>query len=224
MATTVETPTVPLEGEKRFLLPGIGWEGYLKLLEVVGDGAVRITYDRGDAELMSPLFRHERGRSRLSRLVEILADEVGIPFVVSGATTLKRKDLDRGLEADTSFYLGDLGRIRRDELDMERDPPPDLAIEIEITQSVLPRLGIYGALGVPEVWRFDGERVRILVRQDDGSYREVEQSSCLPMISLEEIQRFVDPEEHDDRAWGRTFRRWVCETMLPRVQAREEGE
>jgi Uma2 family endonuclease len=176
---------------------------------------VRLTYDRGDVELMSPLFKHERSRSRLARMVEILTEEIGIPLVSAGATTLKREDLDRGLEADTSFYLNDLDRIRdMENVDLEVHPPLDLAIEIEITRSVLDRLGVYGALGVPEIWRFDGQTLQILDRQPDGSYREIQTSKALPWISANEIAHH---RSNDETCWARDFRSWVRETILPRV-------
>jgi Uma2 family endonuclease len=186
---------------------------------MVGDQPVRLTYDRGDVELMSPLFKHERSRSRLARMVEILTEELGIPLVSAGTTTLRREDLDRGLEADASFYLNDLDRIRdMENLDLQIDPPPDLAIEIEITRSVLDRLGVYGALGVPEIWRFDGQTLRILDRQPDGSYREIQTSEALPWISAEEIAFHVRSNEtRDDTRWARAFRSWVRETIVPRA-------
>jgi Uma2 family endonuclease len=223
---TVATDTYLAQGENRVVIRGVGWQGYQTLLSLVGNQPVRLTYDRGDVELMSPLFRHERNRSLLARMVEILTEELGIPLIAAGATTLKREDLDRGLEADASFYVGDLTRIRdTDNLDLEVDPPPDLAIEIEITRSVLDRLGVYGALGVPEIWRFDGRTLRILDRQTDGSYREIFRSQTLPWISIEEIARFAQLEEtHDDTQWARTFRAWVREAVLPRLgQADKDG-
>jgi Uma2 family endonuclease len=226
MASAVETATVPTEGERRVVIRGVGWQGYQALLSLVGNQPVRLTYDRGDVELMSPLFKHERNRSLLARMVEILTEELGIPLMSAGATTLKREDLDRGLEADASFYVGDLFRVRdTDNLDLAIDPPPDLAIEIEITRSVLNRLGVYGALGVPEIWRFDGRKLRILDRQPDGSYREIPKSEALPWISIEEIARFVQLEEiRDETLWARKFRAWVREVVLPRLgQADEEG-
>src|SRR5208282_2891274 len=201
MATAVETAAAPAVGERRVLIRGVGWQGYQALLSMVGDQPVRLTYDRGDVELMSPLYKHERNRSLLARMVEILTEELGIPLIAAGATTLKREDLDRGLEADASFYVGDL------------------------TRSVLNRLGVYGVLGVPEIWRFDGRSLRILDRQPDGSYREIPRSEALPWISIEEIARFAQLEEtHDDTQWARTFRAWVREVVLPRLgQADEDG-
>ena len=71
---------------------------------------------------------------------------------------------------------------------------------------------------MPEVWRFDGERVKILARQDDGTYREAPESSFLPTISLDEVQGFaVESREHDDNAWARSVRRWLAEAVLPRL-------
>lgn len=225
MATVVETATAPAVGEPRVLIRGVGWQGYQALLSMVADQPVRLTYDRGDVELMSPLYKHERNRSLLARLVEILTEELGIPLIAVGATTLNREDLDRGLEADASFYLGDLTRIKdRQNLDLAIDPPPDLAIEIEITRSILNRLGVYGALGVPEIWRFDGQTLRILGRQPDGSYREIPRSEVLPWVSIEEISRFTQLEDtHDDTRWARTFRAWVREVVLPRLEADQDG-
>ena len=223
---TVETETRVAPGENRVVIRDVGWQGYQTLLNLVGDQPVRITYDRGDVELMSPLLKHERNRSRLGRMVGVLTEELEIPTMSAGATTLKREDLDRGLEADESFYLWDLTRISDpDNLDLEIDPPPDLAIEIEITRSVLDRLGIYGALRVPEIWRFDGSTVRILLLQEDVSYEQSAVSQALPWITIEEIQRFAVQEASlDESQWIRSFRRWVRETVLPRFRAERGGE
>ena len=99
------------------------------------------------------------------------------------------------------------------------DPPPDLAIEIEITRSALDRLGVYGSLRVPEIWRLDGKKVRILLRERDGRYRETQRSKALPWISIDELERFVNEEIGNDTLWAKTFRRWVRETVVPRFRA-----
>jgi len=209
---------------QRFVLHDVDWEGYQSLLKILGDRPVRVTYDRGDLELMSPHLKHERSRSRLGRMVEILTEELDIPMIAAGATTLKREDLDKGLEADESFYLASLSLISDvEQLDLDVDPPPDLAIEIEITRSALNRLGIYGALRVPEVWRFDGKSLRILLRQDDGTYRESQQSEALPCITIEELRHFVVGGPGSDTEWAKAFRRWVRETIVPRVKAADAG-
>lgn len=196
---TVATDTYLAQGENRVVIRGVGWQGYQNLLSLVGNQPVRLTYDRGDVELMSPLFRHERNKSRLGPMVVILTEELDIPMICVGSTTLKREDLDCGLEADESFYLRSHSLIRDvAHLDMSADPPPDLAVEIEISRSALNRLAIYDALGVPEIWRFDGKILKVLVRQADGTYRESAEGEAMPWISIEEIRQFVVEEDHRD--------------------------
>src|SRR4051794_4939090 len=106
MATTVESETRALEPQRRVLLPNVGWEGYEGLLKIVGDRcSVRITYDRGDVELMSPSLNHEDYCTLLGRIVVTVAEELGIPCRGTRSTTWRKNAKDRGLEADESYYL-----------------------------------------------------------------------------------------------------------------------
>jgi Uma2 family endonuclease len=195
MATASETLTKPTEGEKQMILRGVGWEGYQSLLRMVGDQPVRLTYDRGDVELTSPLLKHERKKSLLAQFVRILAREFRIPVLPTGSTTWNREVLDKGLEADESFYLGKLERIADpDNIDLEADPPPDLAIEIGITRSALDRIGIYCALGVAELWRFNGITLRVLLRQDDRSYLQSSASAAFSDVPMDAITQFAARE------------------------------
>ena len=222
---SVATDTHLAQGENRVVIRGVGWQGYQTLLSLVGNQLVRLTYDRGDVELMSPLFRHERNRLRLGRIVDILTEELDIPMISVGSTTINREDLDRGLEADESLYLKSLSLISDlDHLDMSADPPPDLAIEIEISRSVLNRLAIYGALGVPEIWRFDGKTLKVLLCQDDGTFRESTKSEVLPWVWIEEIRQFVVEDDYrEDTTWAKAFRRWVRGTIVPRAMGGGES-
>jgi Uma2 family endonuclease len=223
MTTTISERSKPaLDGERRFLIRGVGWEGYQSLLRMIGDQCIRLTYDRGDVELMSPLFKHERKKCFFGQVVRILAEELNIRVMPAGSTTLRREELDRGLEPDEGFYLGDLERIRDlDQIDLDVDPPPDLAIEIEITRSALDRVGVYSALGVPELWRFNGQTLRVLIRQEDGSYRESPTSAAFPDVAMDEVARFATMEGiRDEIEWARRFRMWVREDVLPRIGGR----
>ena len=215
---TVTTATELSQGEHRFVIRDVGWEGYQALLKIIGNQPVRLTYDGGNVELMSPLPIHERRRTRLGRTVQILTEELLVPVMPMGSTTWGREDLDKGLEADESFYLGDLERVGDpDNVKLDVDPPPDLAIEIEITRSALYRLGIYGALGVPEIWRYNGRELKVLLRQDDGSYRLSASSSAFPDVPMAEIERFVNMEGfRNENEWARQFRDWVRAEVLPR--------
>ena len=225
MATVSETkPARTLEPEARFVLRNVGWSGYEALLQMIGDGHTRVTYDRGDVELMSPSRDHEAFAILIGRLIETVTEELRIPLVALRSTTWRKCLKERGLEADNCYYLTSLPRIRgkRGEIDLTIDPPPDLAIEIEMTRSALDRMGVYAGLGVPEVWRFDGETLTIERLQDDGSYATIERSVELPAISRDEVVHWVQQgEEIDDHTeWGCNLREWVRAEVLPRHQGR----
>ena len=105
----------------------------------------------------------------------------------------------------------------RADLDIELDPPPDIAVEVEISTSALDRLGIYAALGVSEVWRSDGHQVMIAQLQDDGTYAPVAQSPSFPWLPLAELSRFLVASATlgETRRWIRSFRAWVRVEVAP---------
>jgi Uma2 family endonuclease len=218
--------TRPKVGEHRFVLYNVGWKGYRGLLEIVGDHGPRIAYSRGNVELMSPLMPHEGFSRRLGRIVEAIGEELAIPFRPARSMTLDREDLDRAIEPDESYYIASLGRIGgKMEFDFEVDPPPDLAIEVEITNSILNKLEIYARLGVPELWRFDGEILSVWLLQADGSYAASNRSAAFPFLPMDDVARFVlDPDMSDEGRWGMTFRRWVREVLLPIYRNQAEPE
>jgi Uma2 family endonuclease len=220
MTTTLESRVQTLWGENRVVIREVGWAGYLTLLDMVGDKPPRITYDRGDAELMSPLFSHELYRSRFGFAVEAITEELRIPRVTAGSTTYKSQLRDRGLEPDEAFYLSSAAQLRHIKpSDLTAPPSPDLAIEIEITRSALDRMGIYAALGVPEVWRFDGEALSVHLLSKDGNYELSDTSAAFPFVPMGEIVRWVSDEDcSNDSEWGRAFRTWVREVIVPRAR------
>ncbi len=55
-----DTLTKSIEGEHRVVIRRVGWKGYQSLMKMVGDQPIRLTYDRGDVELISPLPKHDR--------------------------------------------------------------------------------------------------------------------------------------------------------------------
>ena len=163
------------------------------MLAEVGDGHIRLTFDDGQLEIMSPSPRHESVKTHLARLIEAYADAMGIVAEGLGSTTFKRKDLQKGLEPDECYYVqhaADL--IGKDEIDLAFDPPPDLTLEVDIFRSHLKRQPIYAALGVPELWRFDGRRLQFL-RRDPAVNRYVpaERSLAFPQLSPELIDEML---------------------------------
>ena len=144
-------------------------------------------------------------------MIETATEELGIPISSASSTTLKAEWKERGLEADESYYVANEPRVRgRDEIDLRVDPPPDLAIEVDISTSSLDQLSIYADLGVPEVWLCDGTTLKVYQLQPDGTYAQQARSPSFPFLPLEEIERFLARrDETDETTWIRSFRAWV---------------
>lgn len=205
-ATAVANPP-----QQRITLYGIAWETYEGLLGLFSDRSVpHFAYNQGVLEIVSPLPEHEENNQALAQVVTTVAEELGVEYRPVGATTYRRKWLQKGFEADSSFYLRD-ERFVLDlaEIDPTVDPPPDLVIEVDVTHSTLAKLDIYADFGVPEVWHCPGDRVAILVLEA-GAYREVAVSRVLPPLTSEVLTRFLVESRSQRRlAWLRAIRSWV---------------
>src|SRR4051812_49434504 len=154
---------LPLDDMQHIVLEGASWQLYERLLREVGDRPVRINYDQGRLEMMSPLPEHEGVKSFIHDLVRTLALELDIGMTCLGSTTFRRQDKGKGLEPDDCYYFKDEKRMRgRKRLNLKKDPPPELVVEIDVTSSSVPREGIYVGLGVREIWRWDGARLECL--------------------------------------------------------------
>ncbi len=172
---------VPLEN--RFVTH-TDWEGYQRFLEAVGDRRIRVTYDGTMVEIMTPSHRHESLKSLLGALLECLMDEWDVDFQSGGNTTFKQVLKKKGLEPDECYWIASwrevLGEWEADNLS-----PPDLAIEVEVSRSVLDRLSIYAALGVPELWRVNEEGTISLWCLEGESYRQTQESPSFPKLPLD---------------------------------------
>jgi Uma2 family endonuclease len=208
--TAILTP--PLSG---IVLKGIHWDTYQALVrDLESQPSRRLTYDNGSLEIWMPLPPHESYKRWLGRLVEIVTEELDIEIRSLSASTWSREDLAKGVEADECYYIQNEAVIRgKMAIDLTVDPPPDLAIEIDITSPSLPRLPIYRALGVPEVWRFDGSRLQFL-SLIDGEYREVTTSIAISLLTVELVQTFLqEASEMGETSWAKQVRRWVREEL-----------
>ena len=139
------------------------------------------------------------------------AVEWNIPIRSSGSTTLKNELKQRGLEPDECYYVANESQVRGcEEIDLLIAPPPDLAIEVDISTSSLDQLSIYADLGVPEVWLYDGATLKVHQLQSDGKYVQQTRSPSFPFLPLEEIEGFfARRNETDETTWIRSFRAWV---------------
>ena len=198
-------------GEQRTVLHNISWETFEALLKDTGeDRGSRFAYDCGVLEIMTPLFEHENPKSNFGNFIIALAEELGIEVRSAGSTTLKRKILKRGIEPDTCYYIQNELAIRgKQTLDLETDPPPDLAIEIDITSSSVNKLGIYSALGVTELWRYDGQNLKFY-QLIEGQYVECKFSIAFPIVLVSEISRFIQQSKSmGEITLLKSFRAWV---------------
>ena len=198
------------------VLYGVTWSTYEALLAETDRSGTRFTYDRGMLEIMSPSEQHERFKKLIGRMIETLTEELGIPIRSAGSTTWKSEIKQQGLEPDECYYLANEPRVRgRREADLSVDPPPDLALEVEITSRWIDKMHIYANLGIPEVWRYDGKTLRTEQLQSDGSYLPQSRSTALPLMPLTELGRFLDRRDTtDETSWIRSFRQWVKANLV----------
>lgn len=203
--------TVGSPAEQRVVLRNVSWETYERLLADHVDGsAPRLTYDRGELEIMSPSPEHERLNRRVAQLVMTLTEEAGIEAEDLGSTTFRRESLDRGFEPDSCFYIQNEEHIRgKDRIDLNVDPPPDLVLEIDITSPSIQRFPIYARMRVPEVWRYDETGLSIYTLEGDG-YVEAAESVALPFLTSNVLSQFVEKSKTTKRtAWLREVRAWM---------------
>jgi len=204
-------PTVLSPPEARVILHHISWSLYEQLLAAHEDkSSPRFVYDRGELEITVPSYEHEELNRLINDFVVVIAIEWNIEYCNAGSTTFKREDLERGFEPDSCFYVQHAGQIAgKKRLDLTVDPPPDLVLEVDITHPSLDKLSIFAAVGVPEVWRYDGERVRMLALVGE-SYVEREQSLAFPTLQSEHLAVLLEASQQMPRtAWLRHVRAWA---------------
>ncbi|HMC65938.1 MAG TPA: Uma2 family endonuclease [Gemmataceae bacterium] len=205
-----------LVGDQRVSIQEISWQDYVAIGDILRDRpGLRLTYDDGKLEIMTLSPEHDRHGRWLGDFLVILAEECNVRIAPFGSMTFKREDLAKGFEPDDCYWIGHERQMRgKLTWDPAVDPPPDLIQEIEMSRSAISRMPLFAAFRVPEVWRFDGESLRAFVLQSDDSYLQVERSPTFPKIPLQEIVRFLEPDETKDYLTIlREFRAWVREQL-----------
>lgn len=196
---------------QHLILEGVSWETYQALLHDLDDRrSSRLAYDQGILEITMPSDLHEIINRLLSLIITALTDELGMKIKGYGSTTLDREDLACGVEPDSCFYIQNVDRVLGKKLDIITDPPPDLAVEVDITSSSQRRFGIYLQLQIPEVWRYTERQGLIIYQLRDGSYQKSEFSPTFPMISNAVVMPFLQlADTEDDNAVIRSLRQWL---------------
>jgi Uma2 family endonuclease len=198
------------------VLHNIDWGTYTRLMRALeGRRRFRLTYDRGTLEIRSPLWEHENPAYLLGRFVDVLTEELRLPCRAGRSVTLRRKRKSRGLEADNCYWIANAARLQgKGRLDLRVDPPPDLAIEVDVTHSSLDRMSIYAALGVPEVWRLTKGGFAFHILEATG-YQVRANSLSFPALASADLALFLtQPGPIDETALAVRFRSWVRQVLM----------
>ena len=192
--------TVAIPSTQHLILCGIRWATYQQLAADLGEQPVRLAYDQGTLEIMTPSFEHERFNRLLADIAQALAFGMDLSIEPAGSTDFSREDIERGFQPDSCFYLGDnVEAIKgKKRLDVSIDPPPDLVLEVDVTNRSLDKLPLYASIGVPEIWRFDLDRI-IMYRLEGATYQEVSTSHVFEGVSTTDLLNFVQQADEMPR-------------------------
>lgn len=190
----------------------ISWDEYEELLADLGESShVRVFYDQGRVEIMSPVSMHERPKNILNVLISVLRDELDIDIESLGSTTYKEEMKAKGAEPDDSFYIQNAAAVmgKDENVDLAFDPPPDLVVEIDRSSSSLDKFPIYAGLGISELWRVHHRQVHIWVLTGE-KYQEATNSRAFPFLTANVISGFLEQGiTESSRKAAQAFRNWV---------------
>jgi len=204
------------------LLHGVPWANYKKFLEALGDHRLRHAYSKGTLELMSPRRDHDWVKNLIGRMIETMSLKFDIPIMSVGSTTLTKDDVEKGIEPDESYYVqNELSQRGQKTYDPDIDPPPDLTVEVDVTSSCVSRTSTFAELGIPELWRYEGNAIRFyrLVKSGKrkGTYQEIPKSIAFPFVHPEDVAAALGQMElQEENAVVRLF--------LKLVKARRKSE
>lgn len=196
----------------------ISWQTYKSILSDMGDHrSTRIAYEKGTLTIKMPSKLHEIVNRLLARIVTTLTEELDLEVISIGSTTLDRSDLQKGAEPDTGLYIQNADQLEGLNPEIPPNLPPDLVIEVDITSPSTQRMGIYQALGVPEVWRYTKREGVIIYHLQDGKtdgqpqdYISAANSRAVPQLSVKQLNQFLNQRQtQSENQTIRDVRRWV---------------
>lgn len=192
------------------LFHNISWTDFENILEELGEHrGTRITYNQGTLEIMAPLPEHEFDKELLSDLVKIILEELDLERECFGSTTFKNQSMAQGIKPYQCFYIKNHLLMRgKTRVDLTVDPPPDLAIEIDLTSKT--QISTYAALGVPELWIYEKNQLQIYTLQD-GKYIQSVMSPNFPNLPIVEvIPEYIQRSKTEGAsAILKRFRQWL---------------
>jgi Uma2 family endonuclease len=212
--------TSPPSGETRILVPRVDWRLYEVFVDMLPESTpIRVAFDGRNMEIMVTGPLHDDFADLLDQFVKAVSGELGIRIKPMGETTWKRPEIERGIEADKCYYIDPakitaalVARQSRSN-DVKDYPNPDLAIEVDISAPQADRMGIYSAMRVAEVWRFDGHVLSIYRLDEQGQYQAVDRSGFLPFRSDQVPRWLLNEDLSDYEAWTRRVRAWAVQEL-----------
>jgi len=203
------TATLLAPPDEMIRLSGISWKTYETLLEELSDRRLRLTYNRGNLEIMAPSPEHELSKEVLGRFIDNIAEEFDVNIYPLGSTTFKQPELS-GAEPDKCFYIRNIAAVQgKRRLNMGEDPAPDLIVEIDITSSSQNRLQVYADLGVAEVWIYNGDSL-VIQKLQNGTYIATQISQFFINLPISEVANWLQRSTTMDYlALVKEFRLWV---------------
>jgi Uma2 family endonuclease len=225
MPVTLLTPpgTEIDNGEQRFVMGRVSWDSYLKISEALDEQpGLRLIYCDGRLVFVGKSRRHEWLSDLLGHLVMAIAAQLGIPCEPAGEATYRREEKGAGLEGDRTFHMGANALKMRGgkNYDFKTDPPPDLAIEVEVSHPADEAMNAWGRAGVPEVWRFEaaGLVCSFWHRREDGSYEKTPVSSSIPQLTSDDVVELIRrAQEIGTVPWLTQIPDWVDRFIRPRL-------
>jgi Uma2 family endonuclease len=193
----------------------VSWDEYDELLRKLDEQPrYRLTFDNGRLEVMTVSSEHEGPANLIPPLILILAEELDLNYLSRGSTTLRKKKGAVGTDPDDCYYFKQFKKISgKKRLDLAVDPPPDLAIEVDVTSRSIRKFPVYASLGVQELWRYrSGSRGGMMkfYRLADGNYDEITHSDLFPFLTPDVVLKFLQRgEEEGTVVMAREFRKWV---------------
>ncbi|NET32376.1 MAG: Uma2 family endonuclease [Cyanothece sp. SIO1E1] len=183
MPVTLQLRQLDIPSGQRLLIHEVNWLEFERILDELGEKrATRIAYSQRTLEIRMPLPKHERAKSIIGDVVKILLEELEIDCECFGSTTFKRQDMTYGIEPDECFYIQNhRAVVGKDRIDLSLDPPPDLAIEVDVISKT--QMNAYVQLGVPELWIYAGHQLKIYTLRA-GQYQPVSTSLTFPSLPI----------------------------------------
>lgn len=214
-ATPYLTAVEHLPVGSTLVIPNVTLAEYERLVETLGDSsAFRLGFFQGRLEVMSPSRLHETFKELLVKLIFIIEIETGIVVESQGSTTFRKGTFPGGAEPDTCFYVQNAKAIiGKEKIDLRRDPPPDIVVEIDLSSTSVAKRDFYAHVGVPEIWHYDGKRLQILQWTSSG-YIEISHSPAFPVLTTKRLTRALEQCKTKGQSVAlRAFRQWLRKNL-----------